>query len=83
MHHRKHMSRDHYPASPLALAAQTYSKHMSHDCYLLLSDGTTDTKNTASSIVACRTVFTELLAGNALTKFVTLLSEHTRNDDSL
>jgi hypothetical protein len=32
------------------------------------------TENTASSIVACWAVFTELLPGNALIKSVTLLS---------
>jgi hypothetical protein len=57
MHHRKHMSRDHY---------------------LLLCDVTADMENTTSSVVACWTMFTELLPGNALIKSVTLLSEHTR-----
>jgi hypothetical protein len=51
MHHRKHMSRDHY---------------------LLLYGDTADTENTASSIVVCWTVFTELLPGNALIKSVTI-----------
>jgi hypothetical protein len=45
---------------------------MSPDHYLLLCDVTVDTENTASSVVACRTVFTELLPGNALIKSVTL-----------
>jgi hypothetical protein len=44
------------------------------DRYLLLCDVTVDTKNTASSIVACWTVFTELLPGNALIKSVTIYS---------
>jgi hypothetical protein len=52
MHHRKHMSRDHY---------------------LLLCDVTADTENPASSVVACWTVFTELLRANALIKSVTIL----------
>jgi hypothetical protein len=34
--------------------------------------GADDIENTASSIVACWTVFTELLPGNALIKFVTI-----------
>jgi hypothetical protein len=46
---------------------------MSRDYYLLLWDLTADTENTASSIVACWFVFTELLPGNALIKSVTLL----------
>jgi hypothetical protein len=71
MQHRKHMSRGHYPASPLAHAERTYSKHMSSDC-LLLWDVIADTENTASSVVACWTVFTELLTGNALIKSVTI-----------
>jgi hypothetical protein len=54
-----------------------HRKHMSHDHYLLLCDITMDTENTASSIVACWTVFTELLPGNALTKSVTLSSHKT------
>jgi hypothetical protein len=75
MHHRKHMSRDHYPASKLAHAARTYSKHISRDRYLLLYDVTADTENTASSIFACWTVFTELLPGNAFIKSVTIIPE--------
>jgi hypothetical protein len=59
MYYSKHMSRDHYPASPLVPAARIYSKHMSHNRYLLLCDATADTENTAS-IVPCWTVFTEL-----------------------
>jgi hypothetical protein len=34
--------------------------------------GADDTENTATSIVACWTVFTELLPGNALIKSVTI-----------
>jgi hypothetical protein len=45
---------------------------MSRDHYLLLCDVTADTENTASSIVACWTVFTQLLPGNALMKSVTI-----------
>jgi hypothetical protein len=72
MHHRKHMSRDHYPASTLAHAGRTHSKHMSRDRYVLLCDITADTENIASSTVACWTVFTELLPGNTLIKSVTV-----------
>jgi hypothetical protein len=38
--------------------------------------GAADIENTASSIVACWTVFTELLPGNELIKSVTILSWH-------
>jgi hypothetical protein len=72
MHYRKYMSRDHDPSSPLAQAAQLNSKHMSCDRYLLIYDVTADTGITASSIVSCWTVLTELLLGNALIKSVTL-----------
>jgi hypothetical protein len=48
---------------------------MSRDHYLLLCDVTADMENTASCIVACWTVFTELLSGNALIKSVTVLQE--------
>jgi hypothetical protein len=48
---------------------------MSLDHYLLLCDVTAYTESTASSIVACWTVFTELLRSNALTKSVTFLNE--------
>jgi hypothetical protein len=72
MHHSKHISCDHYPASPLAHAARTYSKHMSRDRYVLLRDVTADTENTVFSIVACWTVFTEQLSGNALIKSITV-----------
>jgi hypothetical protein len=44
---------------------------MSRDHHPPLRDVTADTENT---IVACWTVFTELLLGNALTKSVTILS---------
>jgi hypothetical protein len=54
MHHTKHISRDHYPASPFG-------------------ESVGSTENTASSIVACFTVFSELLPGNALIKSVTIL----------
>jgi hypothetical protein len=67
MHQRKHTSRDQYPASPLAHAAWTYSKHMSRNRYLLLCDVTAGTENTA-----WWAVFTELLPGNALIKSVTV-----------
>jgi hypothetical protein len=68
------MSRDHYPASPLAHAPRTYSKHMSPNRHLLFCDVTAYTENTASSSVACWTVFTELLPSNAFTKSVTILT---------
>jgi hypothetical protein len=42
-----------------------------------LRDVTADTENTAPSIVACWTVFTELLTGNALIKSVTIRSENS------
>jgi hypothetical protein len=48
-----------------------HRKYMSHDHYPLLCDVTVETQNTAFSIVACWTVFTELLPGNALKKSVT------------
>jgi hypothetical protein len=47
-------------------------KHMSRDHHQPLRDVTADTENTAFSIVACWTVFTELLPGNALIKCVTI-----------
>jgi hypothetical protein len=37
--------------------------------------GANDTENIASSIVACSTVFTELLPSNTLIKYVTIISE--------
>jgi hypothetical protein len=37
--------------------------------------GADDVVNTASSVVACWTVFTELLPGNALIKSVTIYTE--------
>jgi hypothetical protein len=40
--------------------------------YLLLCDVTADMENTASSVVACWTVFTELLPGSASIKSVTI-----------
>jgi hypothetical protein len=51
---------------------------MSRDHYLLLCDVTADTENTASSIVACWTVFTELLPGNAVIKSFTILKNFNR-----
>jgi hypothetical protein len=45
---------------------------MSRDYKSLLCDATADTENTVSSIVACWTVFRELLPGNALIKSITL-----------
>jgi hypothetical protein len=48
-----------------------HRKHMSRDQYPPLRDITADTENTASSI-ACWTVFTELLPGNAFIKSVTV-----------
>jgi hypothetical protein len=52
----------------------TYSEHISRDRYLLLFNVTANTENTASSIVACWTVFIELLPGNVLMKSVTILT---------
>jgi hypothetical protein len=45
---------------------------MSRDYHAPLRNLTADTGNTASAIVACLTVFTELLPGNALIKSVTV-----------
>jgi hypothetical protein len=42
--------------------------------------GADDIENTASSNVACWTVFTELLLGNSLIKSVTILSYSFRKD---
>jgi hypothetical protein len=47
-----------------------HRKHVSRDHYLLLCQVIVDTENTASSIVACWAVFTELLPGIALIKSV-------------
>jgi hypothetical protein len=47
-----------------------HRKHTSRDHNQQLRDVTADTENTASSVVACWTVFTELLPGNALIKSV-------------
>jgi hypothetical protein len=49
-----------------------HRKHMSRVHYLLLCDDAADMENTASSIVAYWTVFTELSPGNALIKSVTI-----------
>jgi hypothetical protein len=51
-----------------------HRKRMSRDHHPPLRDVTVDTENIASSIVACWTVFTELLPCNALIKSVTILS---------
>jgi hypothetical protein len=51
---------------------QTYSKPISRDHYLLLCDVTADMEITASSIIACWVVFTELLPGNMLIKSITI-----------
>jgi hypothetical protein len=45
---------------------------MSRDHYLLLCGVTAGTENTTSFLIACWTVFTELLPGNALIKSVTI-----------
>jgi hypothetical protein len=45
---------------------------MSRDHHPPLRDVTADVENTASSIAACWTVFTELLPGNALIKSITI-----------
>jgi hypothetical protein len=50
-----------------------HRKHMTRDHNPALRYVTADMENTASSIVACWTVFTELLPGNALLKSVTIL----------
>jgi hypothetical protein len=50
-----------------------HKKYMSCDYHPALRDVTADTGNTASSIVACWTVFIELLPGNELIKSVTIL----------
>jgi hypothetical protein len=47
-----------------------HRKHMSRDHHPRLRDVTADTKNTVSSVVACWTVFTELLPSRALIKSV-------------
>jgi hypothetical protein len=49
-----------------------HKKHMSLDHHPLLHDVTADRNNIASSIVACWTVFTELLPDKALIKSVTI-----------
>jgi hypothetical protein len=49
-----------------------HRKRMSRGHYLLLCDVIADTENRAFSIVACWTVFTELLPDNALIKSVTV-----------
>jgi thiosulfate reductase cytochrome b subunit len=49
-----------------------HRKHMSRDHHPPLRDVTADTESIASYIVACWTVFTELLPGNALIRSVIL-----------
>jgi hypothetical protein len=66
----KHTLRDRYPASLLARRSdleKTFHVITIHYC-----DVIADTENTVSSIVACCTVFTELLPGNSLFKSVTI-----------
>jgi hypothetical protein len=53
-------------------------EHMSCDHHPPLCDVTTSTENTASSIVACWAVFTQLLPGNGLIKSVILSSRVQR-----
>jgi hypothetical protein len=58
-----------------------HRKHMSRDQHLPLRDVNADTEDTASSTIACWTVFTELLPGNALIKSVTIyvyIHRHTQ-----
>jgi hypothetical protein len=63
---------------PLYCMAQTRQKarHMSDCKFIGLFTGTgccaDDTESAASSIVACWTVFTDLLPGNVLIKFITI-----------
>jgi hypothetical protein len=86
-HHGKRTPRDHYPPLLCDVTAHVlhsngpsthHSKHMSRDIHGTVADVTAPTPadghtvNTASSIVAQCTVFTELLPGNALIKCVTL-----------
>jgi hypothetical protein len=52
---------------------------MSRDHHSSLLDVTVDAKNTASSIVACWTLFTKLLPGNAMIKSVTIFYMRTIN----
>jgi hypothetical protein len=54
-----------------------HRKHMSRDYHPPMRDVTADTENIASSIVACLTVFTEMLPGNALFKSVIIYSRRT------
>jgi hypothetical protein len=49
-----------------------HRKHVSRDHHSPLRDVTVDMENTAFPTVACWTVFTELLPGNALIKSVTI-----------
>jgi hypothetical protein len=61
---------DRYPASLLVRLWDL--QKTSCGLYPLLCDVTTDSEITVSSIVACWTVFAELLPGNALIKSVTV-----------
>jgi hypothetical protein len=77
--HRKH--------SPSIVAwRRPHRKHVSHVTLRVhwsvtsTGRGADDIENTASSIIACSTVFTELLPSNALIKSVTTLSRVKRLD---
>jgi hypothetical protein len=50
---------------------------MSRDHHPRLRDVTADTENTATTVVACWTVFTELLPGSALIKSVYSITNDT------
>jgi hypothetical protein len=54
---------------------------MSRDHHPPLRDITADTEDTASSIFACWTVFTELLPGSTLIKSVTKLWSFSQSPD--
>jgi hypothetical protein len=67
--------------APLLLCGADHTEDTYHvsDCQVhwtitSIGSGADDVENTVSSIVACWTVFTELLLGNALIKSVTKLS---------
>jgi hypothetical protein len=64
----KHISRDRYSAS--LLGRRSDLQKSCHVITIHCCNFTADTENTASSIVACWTVFTGLLLGNALIKSV-------------
>jgi hypothetical protein len=67
----KYISRDHYPASLLVRLLDLQKTH--HVISVHCCDITTDTEITASSIVACWIVFTDLLPGHALIKSITII----------